>query len=1377
MTPRTRSLLGGLIAASAFLALLYLRLYHAHALNEEPRHASSAPAKVAPVSSPAVVRENSPGQVAVGHAPSPPALVADAPLATIARFDAWFTAFRRGERPSIAEGLRLARERRAALKELIVSDPREALARALPRPLRAELPSEIRAELETPIDAFARYEVVAGCHGPNTCLHRWAEIDGRRYAVQVFGRRLATLSKHRLPVHGIALDDQLAIDEAPFRRLESGESDAPGLVTGTDVVVAVGDRVQAFGSPAALQVWAAKVENAEAVPDPEAPLAGPQIAAASAGWTFGEKSVLWIRADFSDEPGLPATDSDIQAVMTRVSDYFLDVSNARSSFRTVIVPGALRLSKTMAVSNTDPLADTGIRAEAVALARAYDAASGNTGLYDPDRHDRWIVVTKRLSVLGLSGRGVVGAAGVFLNGTISATTVAHELGHNHGLHHADGWRPSGASHAGAGAHASYGDVFDLMGSGIVVPGAHFSSKAKEILLYLEAAHTPTITTAGTYRIFRHDDRDASGTRGLRIPAGGYEYWVEHRQLAPTATFTQTARLRDGVLIMWSKYPPTLPGRGTYLLDATPNSPPGVGSSPGSAAGFDDAPFVVGATFADPERGINITPTARGGAAPNEWVDVRVDFSGGGTVAENRNPVLAVTLPFTVLPVRTDLAFTATGSDPDGDPVGFRWDFGDGQPPMSGATVVKRFPAGGSYTLRCTALDGRGGSSTKSLDLTIDDPLRTPVQRGQGVTTLTLYAIVHDGRQFITAGSPVVLTSPDGVAWTRRQSPANETYLALATSGARTVAVGVRPVGSPPATFGALASSADGVTWLSSSSSLQDMPQLTSVAYGAGRFVVAGHAGTVLQSSDGVNWTRVASGVTQHLLAIHFAANRFVATGNNGVIITSVDGITWQNRSLVTSSPLMNLAHHRDTWLAGSGLTVWASTNGLDWTGRGSAFSGTLGYTSLGSSGILFSSSANDIVHLSEDGVAWSSFPFVSPATTGSVRAACFADGKFVAVATGGRIYTSTTASPAAVAPEVTADLQPQRLPAGQDGALRVEASGTGIKYHWLKDGVAIAGATDATLVLSNPQPAASGNYSVTIANFGGTVTNTAAVTIDSDTARLANLSIRTRAGTEPDVLTIGFVVARSFFTGPAGASPKRLLARGIGPTLGGFGVSDVLADPRIDVFRGSGRIDGNDDWASSVGGADALAGAFSSVGAFPLPANSKDAALLGTYAPEGYTVQLTGAGNASGVALAELYDLDERVDGARLVNVSARSRVGSAADALIAGFALTGSGTRTLLIRATGPTLAAFGVSGTLGDPILQIRSGDVVLSENDDWNDAPAIAAAAGSVGAFSLLPGSKDAAVLLSLPAGSYTAQVVGMGGAIGVALIEIYEVPPSN
>jgi hypothetical protein len=205
-----------------------------------------------------------------------------------------------------------------------------------------------------------------------------------------------------------------------------------------------------------------------------------------------------------------------------------------------------------------------------------------------------------------------------------------------------------------------------------------------------------------------------------------------------------------------------------------------------------------------------------------------------------------------------------------------------------------------------------------------------------------------------------------------------------------------------------------------------------------------------------------------------------------------------------------------------------------------------------------------------------------------------------------------------------------------------------------------------------------------------------------------------------------------------------------------------MADPRIDIFNGATLVSGNDDWPAN------LAGAFASVGAFPLPAGSKDAALVqGIGGPR--TIQAKGTGG--GVMLVEAYDLGSG-NSPRLANVSARNFVGTGDDILIAGFNVAGTGTKRLLVRAVGPTLAGFGVSGTLVDPKLEIFTGaGVKVTENDTWD--PALASTFSAVGAFPLTPGSKDAALITTLATGGYTVQVRGADGGTGEALIEIYEV----
>jgi hypothetical protein len=206
-----------------------------------------------------------------------------------------------------------------------------------------------------------------------------------------------------------------------------------------------------------------------------------------------------------------------------------------------------------------------------------------------------------------------------------------------------------------------------------------------------------------------------------------------------------------------------------------------------------------------------------------------------------------------------------------------------------------------------------------------------------------------------------------------------------------------------------------------------------------------------------------------------------------------------------------------------------------------------------------------------------------------------------------------------------------------------------------------------------------------------------------------------------------------------------------------------MADPRLELFNGQTSAFSNDDWAQS------LAATFASVGAFPFAVGSRDAAFTQSLSAA-HSIQARGTG--AGVVLVEAYDTGA-ASAARMVNVSARNRVGTGDDILIAGFNITGSAAKRLLIRAIGPKLAAFGVPGVLADPRLEIfNSAGVKLTENDDW--LPALADTFARVGAFALDLGSSDAALIAVLVPGSYTAQVRGANGGTGEALIEIYELP---
>ena len=133
----------------------------------------------------------------------------------------------------------------------------------------------------------------------------------------------------------------------------------------------------------------------------------------------------------------------------------------------------------------------------------------------------------------------------------------------------------------------------------------------------------------------------------------------------------------------------------------------------------------------------------------------------------------------------------------------------------------------------------------------------------------------------------------------------------------------------------------------------------------------------------------------------------------------------------------------------------------------------------------------------------------------------------------------------------------------------------------------------------------------------------------------------------------------------------------------------------------------------------------------------------------------------------------------RLINLSSRAQVGTGDGILIAGFVVGGETPRTVLVRAAGPTLASYGVSGALMDPQLEItksvNNATVVVASNDNWGGDAQITAVANTVGAFALSSASsKDVAILVTLPPGVYYAKASGVANTTGVALIEVYEVP---
>jgi hypothetical protein len=293
---------------------------------------------------------------------------------------------------------------------------------------------------------------------------------------------------------------------------------------------------------------------------------------------------------------------------------------------------------------------------------------------------------------------------------------------------------------------------------------------------------------------------------------------------------------------------------------------------------------------------------------------------------------------------------------------------------------------------------------------------------------------------------------------------------------------------------------------------------------------------------------------------------------------------------------------------------------------------------------------------------------------------------------------------------------------GGTATRRVQAGGTGaLRYQWRRNGLAVASATTATLSIPFATTANAGEYEVIVFDANGPrVSRSARLAVETpQLGRLVNLSVRAST-------------------------------RGAGLPL----IVSAVA-------------------------AGALRASFSAVGAFDLTdANSRDAALVTTF-DAARTVHVGDTADRRGVALVEVYDT-EPTGPSRRINLSARNFAGTADDTLIAGFVISGNLLKRLLIRGIGPRLATgFGVTGALADPKVELYLSEggrsTLFAANDYWGETEAALARAAfiSVGAFDLPDGtSRDAALVVTVPAGAFTAQMSGVGGATGEALIEIYE-----
>ncbi|HEY8560789.1 MAG TPA: FG-GAP-like repeat-containing protein [Pyrinomonadaceae bacterium] len=527
------------------------------------------------------------------------------------RFDDWVAQYLSGDFPGDREflqaGVALAERRREIFRQLIRTNPRAAVEKAIKAETQSLLPAEINRLLEKSVAGRGAFDVLvvdeldpAGAERHR--IEREVVIDGARFEAFVFGRRAAMTTKIDIPLRGVYLDGLIAVDETAVRRLAPAEIPARradgSKIAGETVVAEVGAELAYFKDESEFEGFVRELEAREAE---RAPSAEPQP------WTIGTKRLLFIRVDFPDRKGVPVDRNGI--VLTEqfsqnlldgpVNDFYYQNSYGKTSLRATVTP-VVRM----------PLPQTAYPRESLFALLTDARNAARAAGYETNDYELDMVAFARSDLLDFSGISPIANKGALINGNFTFKVVTHELGHAFGLLHANLWRTFDGSITGSGANVEYGDDFDMMGRGATL-ATHFNANYKRSLDWLTDENVQTVTRPGVYRVFAHDTVGAGapqGVRALKIKKDtAKNYWVEFRQL-----LTHLPDLSNGATIRWD-YPLDVL-RQTQILDMKP-----------ATTSLEDSALTIGQTFSDEATGLKITILGKGGTTP-ESLDVKVDFN-------------------------------------------------------------------------------------------------------------------------------------------------------------------------------------------------------------------------------------------------------------------------------------------------------------------------------------------------------------------------------------------------------------------------------------------------------------------------------------------------------------------------------------------------------------------------------------------------------------------------------------------------------------------------------------------------------------------------------------------------------------------------------
>lgn len=966
-----------------------------------------------------------------------------------AEFREWWGNFRGGKAPGETElrhGLELATVRKAGMLEWMATDPERALKEALPRAEYDQLPAVLKPHFEKHFNDTATLRVLPNCHpGATEDAVRFLESGGRSRIATVVGTRSGQTTKEDTLLAGITLQDRAVVRQEAFEQLsledarllsglrlgqahEDRDFSSGSPLPAEPVTALAGGRRYLFADSASLSAFNERLGKLDQLPGPHgwasAFLAMPADGSSSgeggfdwdgvevptrvlaSAWTETPKKVFFIRVDFPDAPGASASQAELEAILNGpVATSLTDMSYGKTTIQGTVSTMVVRMPQPSSVYSAGEYSSQ-LHADARA---AYQAIAGLTSLSSYD------IVGIHFAFIGMKSggalySGLAGGSQQWIQGTLNNSVFIHEFGHNYGLLHASFWDTGNNSVVGPGTTEEYGDVFDIMGSGADLP-YHYGPFEKALLSWLgteKIAYVPTAAASGIQRIYRFDHPQTTGAkRGIRATRtlGGSDfYWIGYRAGVPGNNY-----LPNGIYLTWQQTDTAK----TWLVDTTP----------GSLAGKNDCAVPIGTTYADPGGQLFITPLAKGGSGADAWLDVNVQL---GNFAGNGAPTVSISAP-AALSARGPTQFTTTVNDPDGDPLFYLWDFGDGTPSVNQQNPEHTYSVGGNYTVKVTVNDMRGHSTTATKAITIADPLATWTKQLTSPVEV-VYTSSYLGGRFLAAsqsgGATNMRYSLDGINWEYIPSIGNFHPAEMAYDGHWFVLVG-----GLASEYAHALRSPDGKNWFNSSVPPFLEGPVNSIACGGDVFVAGGDRGLMMRSTDGAaTWSTVTlPGMDSNtrLTDIAYGNGLFVATAYQlpsltPALFTSPDGLNWTQSATALPAAINLVRFDQGVFYAGSSNGFLRSVDGINWSAMPVAGGVSTSVSSLTASpGFLLASGvegSSKYFYVSEDRLTWTKS--LKPSVGIDELWPIYGDGKFIC-SFSSRFYRSGSLYPANQAPVVS----------------------------------------------------------------------------------------------------------------------------------------------------------------------------------------------------------------------------------------------------------------------------------------------------------------------------------------------------------------------